>query len=347
MASSPTRVILAADFGGTKGDLILADADSGRFLRRIVEQADGLPARPGDRATAAGGLGRTPEMGNHCLEKAFQDLAPAEVYVAFTGLCHDPGFFPTRGIHCAAEVLLKEEDGIMAAEDCATGICSILGTGATGRIYREGLPSFTIDAYGPVCGDWGGADYIGRQFARSALREQNFSRELLPEIRAIYDFLRQKATQAPNPPSATGFHLAWAIVAILLRHQERSFIAALAALCDQCARNGSAIARAVLEDAGREAALNIQRGARFTGIDQRDDLPVFVSGSVFLRSDIVYQSFRQHLQAALPNARVRKSPYPQPVGQVIRMLQLIHGPRAARPLVQRFRADAAMHQGAR
>ncbi|MBQ7651244.1 MAG: hypothetical protein IJS15_09805, partial [Victivallales bacterium] len=111
-------------------------------------------------------------------------------------------------------------------------------------------------------------------------------------------------------------------------------------LCDSCARNGSRIARDVLVTAGHEIAENIRRGAVFKKVDAMDGLPIVVSGSVFMHSDIVFESFHDSISSFLPHAKVIRSFKPQTYGHVIRMLEEIHTPDKAAQCIARFKQEA-------
>jgi len=92
--------------------------------------------------------------------------------------------------------------------------------------------------------------------------------------------------------------------------------------------------------AGREVAENIYRSAEFNDVDKIDGLPIVVSGSVFIHSDFVFESFQRAISQTLPNAKVIRSRKPQTYGQVIRMLEEIHTPEAAVPMIERFKEQA-------
>ena len=335
MPSPIAHLIIAADFGGTKGDLMLVDADSGTLLKRVQENIHSVPASiMGEKTTVRWG-GRSVEMGNYCLTKGLEGLSPQEVHIIYTGFNYDESIFTSRGIQCARPVNLPEEDGIMVAEGCKVGVCCILGTGATTMVYKEGETPFVVDALGPICGDWGGGFYIGYHFVRNVLREQNFTAEKMWETGEILSYLEEQIKPAPERTKAPW----WDIVRIFLKRYDRAFIASLAKLCDKCAREGSTIARKVLESAGEEAAINVVRGVQYKELDKLENLPVIVSGSILLHSDIVYESFCKVVKGQLPQAKIWRSLKPQTYGQTIRMLEMLHGPEQATTRIERFKKD--------
>ena len=343
MAAPLKRMIIAADFGGTKGELLLVDAESGGILRHTIDDFRDMPPEIAGKADGSrGGLGRSIEMGNYCLGKALRGLRPEEAVIVYTGLTFNEARLGDMGIKYLGRFLLHEENGIMAAEECREGICAILGTGATARIFMEGRDEFIIDARGPVCGDWGGGYYIGCNFVKNVLREQNFTEDILPETNKILAFLRECSGLKPETSFVPEKHItpSWEIVAILLEKNNRSYVASLARLCDSCARNGSRLAREVLENAGKEAASNVCRGAQFTGICRMERIPVIASGSVLLKSDIVYDSFRRNVSQGLPNSEIRRSSRRQTYGQTLIMLRKLYGEEGALPRIARFKADS-------
>ena len=340
MNSPIAHLIIAADCGGTKSDLLFVDADSGALLRRVQEDIHSVPPEViGEKGPDRWG-GRSVAMGNYCLTKGLEGLAPQEAHIIHTGFNYDESILTTRGIQFSRPVNLPEEDGIMVAEACKVGVCCILGTGATTMVYKENEPPFVVDALGPICGDWGGGVFIGYHFVRNVLREQNFTKEEMWETREILSYLKEQMEKQGEAPTDIEYRSSsWHIVHILLTRYDRAFIASLAKLCDKCARQGSAFARQVLQNAGEEAAINVVRGALFMGIDKLEALPVIVSGSILLRSDIVYESFCKVVKAHLPQAEVRRSLKPQTYGQTIRMLEMLHGPEQAAPQIERFKKD--------
>ncbi len=341
MMSSPKRIIIAADFGGTKGDILIVDADSGKLLKRSQNDFMDMPPEIVAKAVASwSGLGRSVEMGSYCLGQALDGIRPKEAFLVYNGLKFDRGVLSSLGIELRDKILVIEEDGIMAAEELQEGVCVILGTGATSAVYMKGRKPFLIDAYGPLCGDWGGGYQIGRNFVRNALREQNFTEDVLSETQEILTFLQSVVTGydviLSNPLG--NCDATWKIIGILLQRENRSIVAALAKVCDACARKGSRLAIDVLEDAGREAAENVRRGAVHVGIDGMERIPVLASGSVLLHSDFVYDSFRRNVTASLPNAEVWRSRKSQTYGQTLIMLKTLHG-QAAAAKIERFKAE--------
>ncbi len=344
MSNSAKNIIIASDFGGTKGDLFIVNADDGSILRHVFKTWRDLPKEIlSEIKTTKGGIGRSPQMFCYCLEKAMPGLDFDNYYFVSSGFCFYTTLTEFLGAEPKLKLVMGEANGVMFAEGFKTGICSLLGTGATSDIFVDGQSTFLIDSFGPVCGDWGGADYIGFNFLRNVMREQMFLDEMMPETNAILQFIEENVKDAhpyDHSKPMTPIRANSRIVTVIACHENNvSLVSSFAAVCDSCARNGSAIAQNVLETAGREIAENIYRSAVFKKIDKIDGLPIVVSGSVFMHSDIVFESFRKTLSPKLPNAKIIRSFKPQAYGQVIRMLQEIHTPEKAAECIARFKQD--------
>ena len=74
-------------------------------------------------------------------------------------------------------------------------------------------------------------------------------------------------------------------------------------------------------------------------LDKLENLPVIVSGSILLHSDIVYESFCKVVKAQLPQAKIWRSLKPQTYGQTIHMLEMLHAPEQAATRIERFKKD--------
>ena len=338
------NIIVASDFGGTKGDLLIVNADDGSILRRVLRTWRDLPKEIlSEINKAPNGIGRTPQMITYCFKEALSELAYENLYYLTCGYGFYSNLCEMLGSPPKLKIAMGEARGVMFAEGFKNGICSLLGTGATSEIFIDGQSVFLIDSFGPVCGDWGGADYIGYHFLRSVLRQQLFMNELMPETNAIVQFIEENVKDIspldhskPMTPSRANAR----IVAVIAGHNNNvSLVSSFAELCDSCARNGSKIAKDVLSMAGREIAENIFRGVMFKKVDTTG-LPIIVSGSVFMHSDFVFESFLSEITKTLPNAKIIRSRKPQTYGQVIRMLEEIHTPAKAAPLIAKFKEQA-------
>ena len=339
------NIILAADFGGTKGDLFVVDADNGSIIRHVFHTWRDLPLEIlSEIKDFRGGIGRTLQMVRFCIEKALDGVEYENLFFISNGFFFTPQLVESFGIKFKKRLSMGETTGVMFAERCSTGICSLLGTGATGNVFIDGVSIFLIDSNGLVCGDWGGADYIGFNFLRNVLREQMFTKDIMPETNEIMRFIESNVKDAAlldhSKPMTYLRARGWIVSTIANHGNNVSLVSSFAEICDLCARKGSVIARNVLEMAGREVAENIYRSAEFNDVDKIDGLPIVVSGSVFIHSDFVFESFQRAISQTLPNAKVIRSRKPQTYGQVIRMLEEIHTPEAAVPMIERFKEQA-------
>ena len=345
MCTFVKNLIMASDFGGTKGDMFIVNADDGSIVRRVFKTWRDLPKEIlSEIKSVQGGIGRSPQMIGYCLKLALADIEYESLYFISSGFSFNSNLTESFGLKCKLKMNIGEANGVMFAEGFKTGICSLLGTGATSEIFIDGESIMLIDSNGLVGGDWGAADFIGFHFIRNVLREQMFRHELMPETAEIVRFIENNVKDA-HPLDHSKTHTAaginrW-IVTVIARHGNNvSLVSSFAELCDSCARNGSEIAKDVLLMAGHEIAENIYRAAVFKKVDQIDDLPIVVSGSVFLHSDFVFDSFLRDISQTLPNAKIIRSYKPQTYGQVIRMLEEIHTPEKAAAAIATFKEQA-------
>ncbi len=345
MDSPAMNIIMASDFGGTKGDVLIVNADDGSIVRHVFETWRTLPFEILSQIKEArGGIGRSREMIEYCQKKAIDGLNTNSIYFISNGFGFYFTVFESLGLKCEKRLSMWEAEGVMYAEGFKTGICSLLGTGATSEVFIEGELVFLIDSFGLVGGDWGGADYIGFNFIRNLLREQMFQNEIMPETNDTVQFIEQNVKDIQpfdhSKPQTSERTTRWIVTVIAGHGNNVSLVASFAQLCDSCANKGSAIAKGVLEMAGREIAENIRRAAVFKGIDKLERLPVVAGGSVFIHSDFVFDSFRKNLAECLPNASIIRSRKTQTYGQVIKMLESIHTPEKAAKCIARFKSEA-------
>lgn len=336
----PRNIIIAGDFGGTKGDLLIADADTGHILKRF--RANGNTVLPPEFLAQQhyGGIGRSNEMGHYCLDKVLEDISPETAVIGFNGMHWDDDYFAKRNINVTACLRLFEGYAAMLAEGCQAGISTVVGTGATTNVMLgdDKKPLF-IDSFGPVCGDWGGAYATGQQFIRNLFREQQFSQEEFWEINEMYDYLqKQNCTKNCRQYFFDTNQNCWKIVSIVTDRTDRNVIASLAKFCDNCAQRGSRIAREVLEYEAGELANTIRRTVAFYHLHINRQFPLIVSGSVIANSNIYYDAFKKAILTSFPEAHIIRSHIPQVVGYATKMFYEIKAPAE---VLARFRQEAS------
>lgn len=315
------HLILAIDIGGTKCDVLVSDAENGNILRRFRQNGHSLPPGicPNPKSM---GIGRSPEMIRYCIIQALGDLSPVDIFL--TGVISYPGIIDTiqkKGISISGRFPLSEGNSALLAENHERGIAIVSGTGVTGCAIPENGREFTIDADGPICGDWGGAYTIGRNFIRGVCREQNFSKNLCPETVELLNHFKN----LQDFPQNTDTNL-WSIVGYLLHKEDRSVVAALSKVCDECAENGSSLAQKILREAGHDLAESAFRAANFCGMAHIAGLPVIAAGSVLVNSDRVFNAMKEHIEVNLPLANLERAKHPQVIGQTIGAIKALNTP---------------------
>jgi N-acetylglucosamine kinase-like BadF-type ATPase len=179
----------------------------------------------------------------------------------------------TVGELASGEVLVVGDDEIAldAAFQGGSGILLIGGTGSAvvGRC-GDGT-KFTAGGWGPAIGDEGSGYWIGKEAVRRAFTELDRGRRipLLDAIRVAWGWA--------DVGGVVGFANA----------RPGPDFAALAPVVVECAANGDAVARAVLESAGRELALQVETVWRRMRIHGETAAQVAYTGSVLEKIETV------------------------------------------------------------
>ncbi len=176
-----------------------------------------------------------------------------------------------------------EGDLVLRAGGVAgAGIAVVSGTGS--MVMRRDVDGqrVLVGGWGPLLGDEGSAYDIGRQALVACARA---------------DDGRGPATALMEPI------LAWAGAPTLRdavrhvydAHTSRDQIAHLARVVSQVAADGDAVARAILDDAGRELALQVTAALGPPSERMSGRWPLVAAGGVLAGSSLVHQSLRRHL----------------------------------------------------
>jgi hypothetical protein len=92
MDSPAMNIIMASDFGGTKGDVLIVNAEDGSIVRHVFETWRTLPFEILSQIKEArGGIGRSREMIEYCQKKAIDGLNTNSIYFISNGF----GFYFT------------------------------------------------------------------------------------------------------------------------------------------------------------------------------------------------------------------------------------------------------------
>lgn len=295
---------LALDAGGTRTECWLADGE--RVLARETGGTVKLMNVGEEEATA------------RLLDLLTRTAAKASVSLhSVNRTCVGLAGISSSGVRAWAETLLAasvggevllvgdEEIALHAAFGNGPGILVISGTGShvVGRC-SDGT-RMTAGGWGPMLGDEGSGYWIGLEAIRSGLRarDRGVPTCILRDIVHFWEVdgtggLIAKANMRPRPD-----------------------FAALAIVVAQCAEQGDAIARSVLERAGAELAAQIDvviSNMRASGCAEEDATRVAFTGSILENVTPVLQELRSSLHRSHPHTVVQGQPVQPILGALAR-----------------------------
>ena len=286
MANDPRSAILGIDGGGTRTTAWLADAH-GRVLGRSVAGPSnpvkvGIEAAERELLLATRRAARDARLAGGPLKVVCVGLAGVDRPAVYRGLSR----WLRRAIPAGNHLLTSDAAiALQAAIGARPGILVISGTGSI---------AYGHDATGQAarCGGWGslfddgGSGYdIGRKAIIAALQAHDGRGRGTRLGAEICRTLRLK-------------DITWIVLKPLAPHQ----IAALFPLVLEAARQRDAVARRLLDEAGRDLAeLALALIRRFGW--QRQAVAVVQAGGVFQASRRVRLSFELHVSKCAPLAR--------------------------------------------
>ncbi|MEW6046722.1 MAG: BadF/BadG/BcrA/BcrD ATPase family protein [Bacillota bacterium] len=275
--------ILGIGFGGPTNLYFVSEEDARFAIRTVVRQALGATALP-VRVEAV------------CFSSPGLPRATAES--ALDGLVV-PG------------QLVMEDDapsafvGALGGQD---GVVVLAGTGSFGYGRRRGNVR-VIGGWGPLLGDEGSGYWIALEAIRAVIRayERRGPETLLSErLRATLHYGYETELR----------HIVYS--ASMSRHR----LASLAMLVSEAAREGDAVARGILEAAGRqlgELACSVA-----TLLEWHDEsFPVSLTGGVGRSGPFVLEAFVGRVLESFPNARWVPPRYQPFVGAALRALEVL------------------------
>lgn len=310
--------------------MLLVEVRTGAIVRGLWRRAADLLAH-GSPQAFFGGYGRSPEMTEFCLGELLAGLPCPSVVVSTNGVAAViQEKLEARGVRVSELIGVDEVHGVFHAANLGMGMVIAAGTGTVGGLWLPDGRFSVIDGAGPLIGDWGSAYYIGHAFLRRAFREQVSQTAAMPEIAAICRQLGIEMEAGKEPQANV-----WRLVGHRPLYSDRSTVASLSQVCDDCARRGSELARQVLREAGEELADTAERAWRRSGMKELPGFAFLGAGSVLRHSDVVYESWAGCLREAFPWARVLRMPRPQVCGQVVGALRKLLGEQSE-SVVQAF-----------
>jgi len=290
-AEAQVELILGVDMGGSGIRVALADA--GGSVRARTRGGPGNPVRIG-APQAAGNLRGAleealqgiegPRIGACCIGMAgvSHPSAKGVVRAAFHGLPE-----PARRILCDDLTIALD-----AAFEDGGGIVVLSGTGS-GALARNGMESRRVGGHGPMLGDEGS----GHGLALAALRAVVRALDARGEETALTERLLRTLEVANARQIA------------LLLGQGQVDVPGLFPIVEQTAREGDAVARAVLVQGGRDLAELARAAARLVGAPEGTKVATagsVIGGSLILR-DALMDALRSESPAFAPGPHVESA----------------------------------------
>ena len=306
------RYVFGIDAGGTKTVCLLAD-ERGHIL--------GESRGGGANLQAAGEL-EVEKVLHHVMEEALgeRDIRPAAICLGIAGVDRDDDAEAVRGImrrigfKTRALVVNDALIALVAGAGDRPGVVVVSGTGsiaygrdARGRAARSG-------GWGYLLGDEGGGFWIGRAALAAVVRhfDGRGPHTLLTEmILARMDL--------SSPPQL--------IHAIYVRGLHRYAIASIAAIVQQAADRGDAVAAEIIERAAGELAA--AAASVILRLDMRgDSFPTVLAGGVFRGLPSLIDKVAVRIAEIAPRSDVRQLTAEPALGAVTLALAAARGPVA-------------------
>jgi glucosamine kinase len=303
-------VVLGIDAGGTKTVAILAD-EKGRVIGE---------ARGGGANLQSSGELEVEKVLHAVMDGVLgdRDERPAAICLGIAGVDR-PADAQTiraimRRIGSSARTLVVN-DALVALEAGAgegPGVVLVAGTGSIAYGRNASAQAARAGGWGYLLGDEGGGFWIGRA-ALSAVVRQFDGRG--PSTRLTELVLRQMGLSSPTD----------LIHEIYYRDLHRHAIAGLAALVEDAAEAGDAVAAQILTRAANELAA--AAASVITRLGMRGDaFPVILAGGIFRGIPSLVRDVEHRLSEAAPRATARLLTVEPAVGAVRLALAAARGP---------------------
>ncbi len=266
---------LGIDGGGSKTLAILVDGEGQERGRGIA----------GSSNYAAVGLEPALTSIHSAVEQATQTLGPISIQSAWLGLAgldrpadHTTLFPHLRSLATTVR-LSNDAELLLSALDNAVGVAIIAGTGsiALGRDARD--VKARAGGWGHVMGDEGSGYELGRRALQVAARAADGRGE--PTL--LLDLILQhwQLEQAD------------AMIGVVYPDDDKAKIARLSNCVFQAARQGDAIANALIEEAAAELALAALTVSK--ALDLPTELPLALGGGLLLHEADLRERLLQHI----------------------------------------------------
>ncbi len=269
-------LVMGVDGGGTKTEVVVADAAGNELGRGYAGTSNyqkvGFPAASSEITKAA----------EEALQSAQAQLAEIGVIVlGMSGVdrAEDAVLYSNWAqghfINAVVTVVNDAELVLPAGTPEGWGIGVISGTGAT-IVGRNRMGAMArADGWGHLLGDEGSGYWIGNQGLRALFR--------------AVDGRGPATTLRPAILDAWGITSHEPIMTRLYGNDAPpTAVAALAAVVDQCAEAGDAVAQSIIQGAGAAIAASVEAVVR--RLDMKGAVPIGLAGGVIVKSKGVQRS---------------------------------------------------------
>jgi N-acetylglucosamine kinase-like BadF-type ATPase len=313
MSRTGRPVVIAADGGGTKTDLVVVSTDG-----ELLSHARGAGARPqidGPESAMRSLTGLRDEALARLEEPV--DVVRAQVYLAGMD-------FPSHILE--AEALLADwpvdvvDNDIFALLRSGTAagsaVAVVCGTGINAVGVRQGWPDVRFPALGEFSGDWGGGTFLGGQALWHAVRSE--------DGRGPATALQAAVSEALGHPRLTD-----AIEALYGTEEQQAALGSLCPVLFDVAEAGDAVAMAVVDRLADELvtmAVSILARLELAGAE----VPVVLGGGVLAaRRPQLMAGIDDRMRERAPHARTELVTAPPVLGAGLLALGAIGAGAAA------------------
>ncbi|MGH9437100.1 MAG: BadF/BadG/BcrA/BcrD ATPase family protein [Terriglobia bacterium] len=294
-------LFLAVDGGQTTTKALLAD-ESGNILARAS-------AGPSNHTEEPGGPERLARVSGEVIASLCTQAEAADP--EFTAAC----FGMTGETRLKAQILSKHvrtcylsvvHDSINALAGAAAGdpgIVVIAGTGSVARGRNAAGREMRVGGWGHLFGDEGSAYWIGREAVRVAAADEDLLGPKTSLTRLLLDRIPVPSVSQLMEKYYSG-------------ELTRDHLAGLSVWVAEAAQSGEAVARAILQEAGRLLAQPALALMTHLFPDQGDSPKIYYTGGAF-ESPSVLSAFRNALLHIHPRLEIEPPIFPPVFGSLI------------------------------
>jgi glucosamine kinase len=286
-----TYIVVGVDGGGSKTHAIVAD-EGASHLGEVV--GPGSAVRPGEVERSADVIAHTVQDALASCEMTH--VTPKVLCVGVAGAGREPerqALWQALASRELADEVVIHADFAIALDDAfgeGPGVLLVSGTGSVAFGRGPSGQSARCGGWGPVCGDEGSGQWIGRR-ALSVVTGSADGRE--PETALVGAVLT--AAQLNEPQEL----IAWAAQATPAQ------LASLAPVVSSVAEAGDLRANSIISLAVEELVLHIRTLSRQLFGDERAATPVALTGGMLTKGTTLRKRLEHRLKSAVPGAQLR------------------------------------------